>query len=208
MTSKKIYLIRHGQTDFNRRGVVQGSGIDSSLNELGRSQANAFYNCYKDLHFDKVYTSALKRSIQSVESFISRGTIHEPHVGLNEINWGNKEGSRITPDEDAYYRWLLKEWQANKTSIQIDGGESPEEVANRQKPVLDLIFSRNSESNILVCMHGRAIRILLCQLLNYPLSAMDYFEHNNLGLYVLTYTGSFCKVDQYNNLDHLMALEK
>lgn len=207
MTSKKIYLIRHGQTDYNLRGVVQGSGIDSSLNELGLAQAGAFYERYKDLSFDKVYTSKLKRSIQSVDAFIQKGVNHETHSGLNEINWGNKEGSRITPEEDAYYRWLLKEWQENKTSLKIDGGESPEDVAARQKPILDLILSRTDESKILVCMHGRAIRIMLCQLLNYPLSAMDIFEHKNLGLYLLSYTGSFCKIDLYNNLDHLSNIE-
>ncbi|EJF08716.1 histidine phosphatase family protein, partial [Pontibacter sp. BAB1700] len=36
MSIKKIYLIRHGQTDFNLQGIVQGSGVDASLNELGR----------------------------------------------------------------------------------------------------------------------------------------------------------------------------
>jgi bisphosphoglycerate-dependent phosphoglycerate mutase len=39
---KDIYLIRHGETDYNRLGVVQGSGIDADLNDLGRRQAQAF----------------------------------------------------------------------------------------------------------------------------------------------------------------------
>ncbi|HEY5692340.1 MAG TPA: histidine phosphatase family protein [Cyclobacteriaceae bacterium] len=203
MSSKKIYLVRHGQTDFNLKGIVQGSGIDSSLNQLGMDQAQAFYKCYKNHKFDKVYTSSLQRSIQSVKSFIEAGITHEPHAGLNEINWGNKEGTKITVEEDAYYRWLLKQWQGNATSLPIEGGESPEDVARRQKPVLDLILSREEEKNILVCMHGRAIRILLCQLLNYPLSAMDVFEHTNLGLYKLSFSGSFCRVDTYNDTRHL-----
>ena len=41
---KDIYLIRHGETDYNRMGVVQGSGIDADLNELGNRQAQAFLN--------------------------------------------------------------------------------------------------------------------------------------------------------------------
>lgn len=196
-------MVRHGQTDFNLRGIVQGSGIDSTLNQLGMGQARAFYECYKDHHFDKVYTSSLQRSIQSVSAFIEKGIAHEPHAGLNEINWGHKEGTKITVEEDAYYQWLLKQWQSNATSLPIEGGESPEDVARRQRPVLDLMLSREEEKNILVCMHGRAIRILLCQLLNYPLSAMDIFEHSNLGLYKLSFTGSFCRVDAYNNTAHL-----
>lgn len=203
MRSKKIYLIRHGQTDFNLRGIVQGSGIDSSLNQTGIDQANAFYNSYKDYSFDKIYTSSLQRTIQTVDPFLAKRLDHEVHPGLNEINWGNKEGTRITPEEDRYYQWLLKQWQEGKTTLPIEGGESPEDVARRQRPVLDLILSNTHESRILICMHGRAIRVMLCQLLNYPLSAMDIFEHKNLGLYLLSYNGSFCRVDAYNNTDHL-----
>jgi bisphosphoglycerate-dependent phosphoglycerate mutase len=57
MPSKKIYIIRHGQTDFNKNGIVQGAGVDSSLNETGRQQAKAFYDKYKGEGFEKVYVS-------------------------------------------------------------------------------------------------------------------------------------------------------
>jgi probable phosphoglycerate mutase len=43
LAQKTIYLIRHGETDYNRRGVVQGSGVDSDLNEMGQAQATAFF---------------------------------------------------------------------------------------------------------------------------------------------------------------------
>lgn len=42
LTFKKIYIIRHGQTDFNLKGIVQGSGVDSSLNDFGVAQSRAF----------------------------------------------------------------------------------------------------------------------------------------------------------------------
>ena len=61
---KDIYLIRHGETEYNRKGVVQGSGIDADLNELGQKQAEAFFAHYQDLPIDKIYTSALKRTHQ------------------------------------------------------------------------------------------------------------------------------------------------
>ncbi|HYG15236.1 MAG TPA: histidine phosphatase family protein, partial [Bacteroidia bacterium] len=40
---KTIYLVRHGETEFNRMGIVQGSGVDSELNETGRKQADLFF---------------------------------------------------------------------------------------------------------------------------------------------------------------------
>ncbi|MBD1397534.1 histidine phosphatase family protein [Pontibacter sp. JH31] len=206
MSIKKIYIIRHGQTDFNLQGIVQGSGVDSSLNELGRSQAAAFYEKYRDIPFSKVYTSTLKRSIQSVQGFLDLGIPHEQHAGLNEINWGTREGSRITPEEDAYYHRLLQTWCEGETSLCIEGGESPDLVAARQKVFVDLMLSRPEEDTVLICMHGRAMRILLSQLLRYPLRCMDQFEHQNLCLYQLDYTGSMFTVKKYCDVAHLQDL--
>ncbi|MDX5423424.1 MAG: histidine phosphatase family protein [Hymenobacteraceae bacterium] len=203
MSIKKVYIIRHGQTDYNLQGIVQGSGVDSHLNEEGRQQAALFFRKYKDIPLDKVYTSTLQRSIQSVQGFLDLGIPHEQHAGLNEINWGTREGMRITPEEDAYYYNLLQTWCDGQTGVCIEGGESPELVAERQKGFIDLMLGRPEEESILICMHGRAMRILLCNLLRYPLRCMDQFLHQNLCLYQLDYTGSMFTVKKYCDVTHL-----
>lgn len=131
----------------------------------------------------------------------------EPHSALNEISWGSKEGQRITPQEDAYYRWILNQWQLGNTHLPIEGGESPDAVAHRQESFLRLLQTRREDKNVLVCMHGRAMRILLCQLLNYPIRSMDMFEHENLCLYLLHFNGSHYSVELYNQTDHLSDLK-
>jgi broad specificity phosphatase PhoE len=206
LSIKKIYLVRHGQTDFNLRNIVQGSGVDTDLNERGRAQADAFFQRYGDVPFDKVYTSALKRSQQSVARFLAKGLATEALAGLNEISWGTKEGHRVTAEEDEYYHYMIKQWQLGNTSLKIEKGESPEDVVKRMKPAVDHIMSKQDEKTILICMHGRAIRILLCYLLNYPLKSMDMFEHENLCLYVLNYTGSMFQVELHNDVRHLALL--
>ena len=206
LSSKKIYLIRHGQTDFNLRNIVQGSGVDSSLNATGRAQAQAFFDNYKDIPFTKVYTSALVRSQESVKSFLDLGLPHEAFAGLNEISWGTKEGHPITPEEDEYYHYMLKQWQLGNTSMKIEKGESPEDVVARMKPVMEYILSKENENPILICMHGRSIRILLCYLLKLELKNMDSFEHRNLGLYLLDYTNSTFTIEKHNDVDHLRLL--
>lgn len=206
MEPKKIYIVRHGQTDFNLRGIVQGSGVDSSLNDLGRTQAAAFFKAYSSVAFDKIYTSALQRTVQSVQQFLDKGIVYEKLAGLNEISWGNKEGQPITPEEDEYYHYMLKQWQLGNTSLRIEKGESPDEVLARLKNAMDYIMSKPDEKTVLICMHGRAIRILLCLLLNYPLKGMDMFEHQNLCLYEMNYTGSMYSVVKYNDVHHLRSL--
>jgi broad specificity phosphatase PhoE len=203
LNSKKIYVIRHGQTDFNLQSIVQGSGVDSSLNERGQAQARAFFDHYKTVPFDKVYTSSLKRTRETVQGFLDLGIPSEALPGLNEISWGTKEGFKITPDEDQYYHYMLRQWQLGNTTLKIEGGESPDDVVKRMQPAIDHIMAKTEEQTVLVCMHGRAIRILLCLLLNYPLKSMDMFEHENLCLYMLQYSDNAFTVKLQNDTHHL-----
>lgn len=206
MAHKKVYLVRHGQTDFNLQNIVQGSGINSDLNATGLAQAEKFYQAYQHIPFDHIYISALKRTRQSVQKFIEAGIPTEEHAALNEINWGNYEGTQITVSEDLYYRNMLETWQTGNTDKAIEGGESPEAVAARQRPFLDLLrgeLQKPGTDNILICMHGRAMRIILCQFLNYPLKCMDIFPHQNLGFYELRFNGSFYRLEGFLNTAHL-----
>ncbi len=209
MLTKTIYLIRHGETEFNRRGVVQGSGIDSDLNELGFLQARAFFDDYQDIEFDKIYTSKLRRTVQSVQEFINLGIPYEQFEGLNEISWGEKEGKVPNYLEDENYLKIIANWGNGKTDIPAaTGGETPEQVLDRQKLAFKEIIARSDEKMILVAMHGRAIRILLTHLLDLPLSEMDTFNHSNLCLYRLSYDYQTKKfsLDLANDTEHLTKL--
>ena len=206
MVTKKIYIIRHGQTDYNLQNIVQGSGVDSSLNPKGRAQAKAFFEHYKHVPFDKIYTSTLKRTTETVQHFLDLGIASESLEGLNEICWGNKEGAKITPEEDQYYHYMLKQWQLGNTSLRIEGGESPDDVVKRMKPAVDYIMSKKDENTVLICMHGRAIRIILCILMNYPLKSMDMFEHENLCLYMLQHTEQGFTIELHNDVSHLRLI--
>jgi phosphoserine phosphatase len=200
-------LVRHGQTDFNLKGVVQGSGIDAPLNQNGIAQALAFFKAFKHVSFDKVYFSGLQRTRQSVQSFIDLGLPFESVVELNEISWGKYEGLPMTPEENKYYFHMLEQWSVGHLDHAIAGGESPNMVMERLKIGIDRILSQDGET-ILICMHGRAMRILLSYLLEYDLKYMDLFSHRNLGLYILQQNdmGKF-QLEKYNSGEHLKMLE-
>lgn len=209
MKRKSIYLIRHGETDLNRRGVVQGSGVNSSLNEWGEAQAAAFFNAYQHVPFDKIYTSDLQRTQQSVRGFIKQGIPHESYSGLNEISWGLREGKEPNTGDSSYYRDLVLSWKAGDFDSAAEGGESPIQVRERQIPVIETILSRPHERNILIAMHGRAMRVLLTTLFKESLIHMDDYEHSNLCLYRINYsydTGLF-EMEVRNDTTHLLSLE-
>jgi probable phosphoglycerate mutase len=208
MSKKEIYLIRHGETEYNKRGIVQGSGIDADLNETGRKQAEAFFNYYKEIPFQKIYTSALIRTHQTVEKFIKMGLPHEIIPELNEISWGDKEGLIPNSEDNDYYAGLIQKWREGEITLQATGGESPAEVAKRQKVALKKILENPQEKLILIAMHGRAMRILLSQISNLPLTEMDNFPHQNTCLYKLEYcyTKNKFEILSQNDVSHLETL--
>lgn len=182
--------------------MVQGRGVDAPLNETGRSQAEKAYQHLKEVPFDIVYTSELKRAMQTIEKFVADGLEHKKHSGLDEISWGNQEGVKADLEAKNMYAATVQGWKEGKLDLNVGGGESPLEVMERQKVAMEQILKEEAET-ILICMHGRAMRILLSWLLNYPLQFMDEFPHDNCAYYKLIYNGSEFVIDEFNVQDHL-----
>ena len=202
MGNKLIYIIRHGETDFNKLGIVQGSGIDSDLNPRGVQQAANFYTFYKEINFQKIYTSALKRTQQSVLPFIETGKPYQILPELNEISWGIFEGKPQNESERLAYWEVVNGWKNGNYSAKIEAGESAAEMQARQLPVVQLLKAQK-EDCVLIATHGRAMKSLLCTLLNLPLSAMESFEHSNLCLYIVNFNGETFELISRNSTTHL-----
>lgn len=196
--TKNIYLIRHGETEQNKNGIIQGSSIDSDLNQTGRLQARAFYEAYREVPFEKIYISALKRTYQSVEPFIQAGVPYEVLPTLNELNWGPLEGVHFHSERGKDYQQLLAEWQKGNIEFALPGGETPVDAAKRLQAAWQYILSKNEEQNVLVCLHGRVLRILLTIISQAPLHDMDQFQHRNLCLYRVTHHRGISTIVEQN----------
>ena len=162
-----------------------------------------FFDAYRSVPFDKIYISELKRTQQSVQSFIDQGIQFEKLPGLDELGWGIHEGQPATPENKAEFLQIMRDWLDGKLDVKFEGGESPNEVKARQLEALKVIMSRPEEETVLICMHGRAMRLLLCLLTEKPLTEMDTFPHQNLVLYKVTHDGDKYKIVDFNNADHL-----
>lgn len=185
---KRIYFVRHGETDCNSKNLIQGRGINAPLNDLGYQQAEAFYQYYKHIPFDRVYTSSLQRTHQSMAPLIRSGIPHEILAGFDEMDFGIMEGKEMFDANGTFtLESLLKQWKECNGHAKVEGGESPFEVQARMKNALEHIISRMEENNVVVCMHGRALRILICHLLNKPITHMDEFFHPNLSASIFDY---------------------
>jgi broad specificity phosphatase PhoE len=182
---------------------VQGRGINSDLNDTGRAQAEAFYAKYKDVAFDKVYTSELKRTHQTVKGFIDAGLPWTQLSGLDELAWGTWEGQPNDENAIAAFKSIMEKWQSGDYDARFEGGESPADVIVREKQALEVIRTAKDEKTVLICMHGRAMRLFLCLLTGRPLSEMTEFPHQNTTLYKVEMTGDQYVITEFNNTDHL-----
>jgi broad specificity phosphatase PhoE len=206
MIRKELYIIRHGQTDHNLKGIVQGKGVNLPLNELGQKQSQAFFEAYKHIPFDGMYTSTLRRAQETIYPFRDLGLSYEIFPELDEISWGEMEGTHTVMENSDVFKNLIDQWRAGNIDAKPPGGESPREVQDRQKRFIDHIL-HTPDRNILISMHGRAIRSMMCTLTDTPLSQMEDFPHVNLTLYKvnLLSDGKF-EIEKFNDQEHLKNL--
>ncbi|MEM9991930.1 MAG: histidine phosphatase family protein [Bacteroidota bacterium] len=202
---KSIYFIRHGETELNRLKIVQGGGVDASLNDTGRTQAQAFYNTYRAIPFEAVLTSTLKRTHETVAPFLENGLPWEQFSEIDEMSWGEHEGKAGTPAMREEYLQLTAAWSSGDYSARIKGGESAEELAVRVQRFIELLKVR-PEQCLLVCAHGRLMRCLICLLKGQALSNMQQFQHANTGLYQVQFVEDSFHFLRDNDTTHLTSV--
>ena len=173
--------MRHAETEFNRKGIIQGSEVDSSINNFGDYQAERFYNFYKNINFDKIYVSGLRRTYQTIIRFVNSGIQCEKLDEFNEISWGVNQGKSDNLDE---YENLIKTWINGDLDNKFKSGESPNEMSKRLIKGFNHVISEGF-STVLLCIHGRAMRILLSKIIDNDLTRMDKYVHSNTGLYII-----------------------
>lgn len=159
---KTFYLFRHGETLYNVEKRWQGCSIDSLLNLNGQRQAAMLAKKLQNKGLEVIYSSALKRAIQTSTIVAANLDIPIQIISdLREGNLGKAEGLLCQEVEDAYPD-IFKAWYSenNDMNISFPQGESKQQMQNRMFAVLqDLI--RTSEQTIGICSHGSSIRYLL-----------------------------------------------
>ncbi len=197
-----IYIIRHGETELNRQGIVQGSGVDASLNDKGSRQAQAFYEEYRQVDFEIIITSKLKRTHETIAPFLREDLPWEQFAEINEISWGVMEGQKPDAAMIQRYQSITKAWDAGDFDAGVTGGESARMLGERLENFVRTLKTR-PEKNLLVCMHGRSLRALVCLLKAESLTQMSKFPHSNTGLYLVEYKDGQFNFQLENDTRHL-----
>lgn len=149
----KIYITRHGETQWNTQKRMQGWN-NSDLTEKGIEGALKLQERLKDVDFQCIYTSPLKRALDTTK--IIRGDKDTEIVlvdELKEMGLGRWEGLEHSKIEELYGEEYFNYW--NKPHLyKNSSGESFYDVFKRVKLVLDMIIEKHKEGNALIVSHG------------------------------------------------------
>ncbi len=147
----ELYLVRHGETDWNRQRRIQGL-TDIPLNDTGRAQARVTGRLLARRSWDAVYASPLSRARETAEIIAAELGVPEPTVlaAIVERNYGAAEG----------LDWIQIETRFPR-GVDVPGRESREEVGARVVPALLRLAEERAGQSLVVVSHGGAIRAVL-----------------------------------------------
>uniref|UniRef100_A0A7S2H5Z5 Phosphoglycerate mutase n=1 Tax=Helicotheca tamesis TaxID=374047 RepID=A0A7S2H5Z5_9STRA len=192
---RRVYLLRHGMTDWNKRGFVQGSGFDIPLNDEGRSQARYAAEELSALPIGVIASSHLSRASKTADA------VHTFHPlaarftfeGFGEISYGDLEGKCIHADNEESRR--LKN-QFDKVSLGMEkdvrvgypGGENAHQVEKRaRKALMKLIDDCPDARHMVIVGHGRMNKIILASLLYGDASKFSPIQQGNTAISIVDY---------------------
>ncbi|NXL56248.1 F262 bisphosphatase, partial [Chordeiles acutipennis] len=184
---RTIYLCRHGESEYNLVGKIGG---DSGLSPRGKQFAQALKKFIEEQEIVdlKVWTSQLKRTIQTAESL---GVTYEQWKILNEIDAGVCEEMTYAEIEAKYPdEFALRDQE--KYLYRYPGGESYQDLVQRLEPV---IMELERQGNVLVISHQAVMRCLLAYFLDKSADELPYLRCPLHTILQLTPVAYGCKVE-------------
>jgi probable phosphoglycerate mutase len=160
MKPTQLCIARHGETDWNKSGILQG-WFDVPLNDLGRSQAQALAAKLANAGFDAIWASPLARAHETADIVAAVLGLPPPtsHDGLKEKHFGAIQG--IPKSELAELNpALLEQILRRNPAAEFVGGEGLDEFVDRVLAALDDIGARHAGERVLVVTHGWVLDVV------------------------------------------------
>ncbi|MGO1468991.1 MAG: histidine phosphatase family protein [Tissierella sp.] len=185
----KLYIIRHGQTEWNAERRLQGWN-NSNLTQKGISDAKRLSKRLEDIDFDHIYSSPQKRAFETANIMKRDRSMDIIKLdGLKEIGFGKWQGMKIEDIEEKYGDEYNTYKNAPHLYKPIEGSESFENMFKRVEDSLRTIIEKGGEEVLIVC-HGVTIKILISIIKKIPLEELP-----NIPIHVGTAL-NICKVNE------------
>lgn len=198
-----LLLIRHGETEWNREGRVQGQ-LDVGLSPRGLEQARRLAAWLADEPIAAVYSSDLQRARVTAQ-LLAQGQLPvatEPRV--REARFGVFEGL-TGPEIQAAHPEAYHAWRNDAVRHRPPGGETLEEMRERCMAALQEHLPRHPGQTVAIVAHGGPVRIMVCGLLELPLEAYPRIRVDNTSVARIHFTARGAIVAGLNDTAHLKA---
>ncbi len=171
----RVYVARHGESEANLAGVAAGS-IDSPLTPRGRRQAQSLSVTLRGLALDAVYTSPLRRALETARTAAPGRRVHVLE-GLKERSWGRFAGGPSNDREFLMRRQVLGD--------SLDGGEAREAFEARVVAAVGEIRRRHTTGAVLIVGHGGSNQQVLRALLSLTADQAEMIDQGNDEVYAV-----------------------
>lgn len=198
----RLYLVRHGETDWNLQRRYQGQ-TDIPLNNTGIQQARKIAERLSKEEIHAIYSSDLIRARETAKQI---ALPHKLKVIANacwrELSFGDWEGLAYpeiqtkAPDE-------LTLWESDFTRYAPPHGETLTQLAERVLPAFDELRALHAEQTILIVSHGGPLQIALCHALGVGFQRHWQFPISQTALSVLSLYTKGAILELYNDTSHL-----
>lgn len=180
---KKIYLIRHGETESNRKGIFRGR-LDIPLSQNGKEQAADLKRYFENIPVDIVYTSPLQRAVETAESVFSE---HTPvkEKWLNNLDLGEWSGMEKSLVKERFPE-MWENWVNRPESIRFPGGERLDDVHRRSRLFFEKVNAAEAET-IAAVSHRSVVKVLIAAAVGVERNYYWKFHLDNASVSLLHY---------------------
>ncbi len=182
----RIFLIRHGETNWNKEGRFQGQ-IDIPLNENGKDQARKTFEYLRNISFNKAFSSSMHRPFETAQIILqnNKDLKIEKIDSLVEISHGLWEG-KLEAEIREEWPALLKNWHDKPEEVIMPEGESIKDVSERSVEAFDKIcLSQKDNDQTLIVAHDAVNKTLICNILGINYSNIWMIKQGNGGITII-----------------------
>jgi len=194
----KLILVRHGETHWNKDGLVQGGDSDIELNDTGLEQARKLAAFLKHEPIVAIFSSPLQRAVATAEVIASQHQLPvEIDQGLKELRVGDLEGMSISNLRTTFSRFLLQWWQDGE-AMKLPNGESLVELQQRAWKVIESLLEEHKDGTAVVVSHYFVTLAIILKALNLPLDCLTKFKLDLGGVSILEFRDYGARLVTFN----------
>ena len=205
MTS--IYLVRHGQTAWNKEEIFRGR-TDIPLDEIGLKQAELAAEYFVGMEIHGIYSSPLARALQTAQKIAQFHALSvQPLEGIIDLSFGNWEGhahQEIKSIDSERYR----QWREEPHRVRLPGGETLDEARARSMAALEGVIQKHLGKTLVLVSHRVINKVLICGVLGIENSHFWQIGQDTTAINLIQYKNGKYMLSILNETCHLKRLQE